>query len=544
MKIPILAFFVLSIQLSISQSYVINEENTSQKQFVPNDKTYIFEDIDGNLTFKEVAGPAFRNQFSPRRPDSEYQETSNIWIRLTIHNATNSRKDLVIYSNDWDVQFFSLDDIDGNLFPDPQGVLVKTYNNRLYSGEDADGKIRDYIDPDVTKTYYIKTKGFLDGLAFKDFDFVAISDRKIADTNALFDLWSIGIYTGILLLILFGNFYLMVTAFKTSYLFYALYSFCHLFFFTGYYQIPTLFSFQWPFSHSLFLPMTAILYLTFIHSYLSLAASKKWVSFLFIGYMILGGLAISVLLYLNLTNMVSYYKLLPLVNKINFFSIFLGTLLLIKVPGKLKYFVFAGTLFILIGASATWITQYENAYAQTFFYSIAGNALEKITFLFAIFYLHNQEQTASQTKLMDTQKQLELRQQQLKNFYNSIKEKNRLIETFEKQIAQSKANQSQKQEYIKKLTNSIILTEEDWDNFKTVFEEVYPNFFFTLKEGYSQITQAEIRLIAMLKLKLNNKEIGAMLGISPESVVKTKYRLKKKLAETRQGNLNSFLEEF
>ena len=220
-----------------------------------------------------------------------------------------------------------------------------------------------------------------------------------------------------------------------------------------------------------------------------------------------------------------------------------GTLLLIKIPGKLKYFVFLGSVFIIFGATLTWITQYHNAYAQTFFYSFAGNALEKITFLFGIFYLHNREQNASRIKLMNAQKQLELSQQQLTNFSNSIKEKNRLIETFEAQMEQSKDNQTQKQEYIKQLTNSIILTEADWDNFKSIFEEVYPNFFFMLKQDYPQITQAEIRLIAMLKLNLNNKEIGGMLGISPESVIKTKYRLKKKLAESEQGDLASLLEE-
>ena len=543
LKIPILSIWILSFQLAFSQNYLIKEESTLEKHFIPDGNVFIYEDVEADMTFKEVAHPDFQHNFSQRSPGYEYQGEGHIWIRFTVNNTTGQRKDLIFYSNDWDVQFFSQDDTQSDFFSYPQGVLTKTYNNRLYSGEDADGKIVDDIGPNRTKTYYIKTKGFLYGLAFKDFDFVAVSDQRSNRTGALFDLWSIGIYTGVLVLILFGNFYLLGSAFKKSYLLYALYSLCHLFFFTGYYQIPTLFSFQWPFSHSLFLPMTAVLYMAFIHSYLSLTNSHRWLSYLFKGYIVLGSLAIIALLYLNLTDMLGYYRMLPMVNKINFFSIFLGTLLLIKIPGNLKYFVFVGTLFILIGALATWITQYDNAYAQTFFYSIAGNALEKITFLFAIFYLHNQEQTASRVQLMNAQKQLELRQQQLRNFSDSIKEKNRLIEVFEKQVAQSKVHQSQKQEYIKQLTNSIILTEEDWDSFKTLFEEVYPDFFFMLKQDYPQITKAEIRLMAMLKLNLKNKEIGAMLGISPESVVKTKYRLKKKLAETEQGDLTSLLEE-
>ncbi|RIV70768.1 7TM-DISM domain-containing protein [Flagellimonas aequoris] len=535
--------FLAILQFGHSQSFVVDNEPLGQKKFLDDEQVFIYQDPEGELTFEAIAHPSFQNNFKPRSQFKDYSSTGILWLRFTIKNNTDQRKDLVFYANDWDVQFFTLDKTNVPIFAQPQGVLVKTYNDHLYSGEDADGKIADDIMPYSSKTYYVKTKGILKELAFKDYDFIAVSDRQSADSRALFDLWSIGIYAGVLLLILFGDFYLMVTAYKRSYLFYALYSSCHLFFFTGYYQIPTLFSFQWPFSHSLFLPITAILYLAFIHSYLSLSTVNKLISRLFRIYIFLGSLVILILFYLNLTDMVAYYKLLPLANKVNLFSILVGTLLLIKIPGKLKYFVFLGSVFIIFGATLTWITQYHNAYAQTFFYSFAGNALEKITFLFGIFYLHNREQNASRIKLMNAQKQLELSQQQLTNFSNSIKEKNRLIETFEAQMEQSKDNQTQKQEYIKQLTNSIILTEADWDNFKSIFEEVYPNFFFMLKQDYPQITQAEIRLIAMLKLNLNNKEIGGMLGISPESVIKTKYRLKKKLAESEQGDLASLLEE-
>ena len=537
-----LLLFVFSLaKVTYAQNYIL-EPSITDKVFLENHQLYIFQDISAQKSFSEISTDYFQHHFIPKSDTISYNSDANIWLRFTIENNLDVRRDFVLFTNDWDVQFFTKTKAN-HYFATQQGVLPNRFNNKLYSGENADGKIQDYLLPHTQRTYYIKMPGVLNDISFKSFDFVYISDSDVVKEKALFDLWSSSIYVGVLFLVLLANFYLIVTAFKRSYVFYAFYSISHVLFFTGYYQIPTLLSFSWPIPHSIFLPITASLYLLFVHSYLSIAKHNKIVSIIFKSYIIFAVISVIILFYLGVTDMVTYYSLLPKINITNLAFLVVSTFLILVIPGRFKYFILLGTSFIIIGATITWVTQYNDAMTQTFSYSVAGNAIEKIIFLFGIFYLHNQERIATQNKLLFAQRQLELSTQQLTNFSNSIREKNRLIETFEEQIQKSTNSLPQKEENLKQLTKSIILTDDDWKDFRKLYEEVHPNFFYTLKQKYPKLTNAEIRMIALLKLHLSNKEIAGMLGINSDSVVKTKYRLKKKISQTDDLTLDSLIQE-
>ncbi|PKV51442.1 7TM protein involved in diverse intracellular signaling [Aquimarina sp. MAR_2010_214] len=537
-----LFFFLIfcCIVSGYAQKYQLTND-VLEKEYLDNSVLFIYEDVTTNLSFEQISAENFQHHFVPKQNGYAYDSSGTIWLKFTIENTSDARRDFVVFSNDWDVQFFTKNK-GNNFFTAPQGVLPNSFNNKLYTGENADGKILDYLLPNTSRTYYIKMPGALYNVSFKSFDFVYISDRAVVKEKALFDLWTSSIYVGVLFLVLLANFYLMITAFKKSYIFYAFYSISHVLFFTGYYQIPTLLSFTWPITHSIFLPITSSLYLLFVHEYLSIEKHSRVVSIIFKSYIICTILSVIVLFYLCLTDMVTYYHVLPKVNITNLTFLLVSSFLIMVIPGKFKYFILLGTLFIAIGATFTWITQYNDAMVQTFSYSIAGNAIEKIVFLFGIFYLHNQEQNAARVKLLSAQKQLELSKQQLKNFSNSIREKNKLIETFEQQIEASTNTLPQKEENLQQLTKSIILTEEDWVGFKKLYEEVHPNFFYILKSKYPTLTNAEIRMIALLKLHLSNKEIAGMLGINSNSVVKTKYRLRKKISDEEDIDIDTVIE--
>jgi len=48
-------------------------------------------------------------------------------------------------------------------------------------------------------------------------------------------------------------------------------------------------------------------------------------------------------------------------------------------------------------------------------------------------------------------------------------------------------------------------------------------------------------LAAFLRMNLTTKEIAATLNVLPDSILKSKYRLKKKLELDKETNLTSFL---
>ncbi|TMM57240.1 tetratricopeptide repeat protein [Maribacter algarum] len=84
-------------------------------------------------------------------------------------------------------------------------------------------------------------------------------------------------------------------------------------------------------------------------------------------------------------------------------------------------------------------------------------------------------------------------------------------------------------------------SDKDWEVFKTYFAEVHNDFDQKLKTLYTDISEKEIRLAAFLRMNLTTKEIAATLNVLPDSILKSKYRLKKKLNLDKETDLTSFL---
>ena len=84
-------------------------------------------------------------------------------------------------------------------------------------------------------------------------------------------------------------------------------------------------------------------------------------------------------------------------------------------------------------------------------------------------------------------------------------------------------------------------SDKDWETFKSYFSEVHNDFDQKLKTIYADISEKEIRLAAFLRMNLTTKEIAATMNVLPDSILKSKYRLKKKLGLDKEMDLTSFL---
>jgi len=80
-----------------------------------------------------------------------------------------------------------------------------------------------------------------------------------------------------------------------------------------------------------------------------------------------------------------------------------------------------------------------------------------------------------------------------------------------------------------KMMQAHIMTDENWAEFKKLFSRVYTTFFYNLRNAYHNLSGTDVRLLALIKLKLNNREISGMLGITVDGVKKAKQRLRKKM---------------
>ncbi|MEO6668366.1 MAG: tetratricopeptide repeat protein [Ferruginibacter sp.] len=154
--------------------------------------------------------------------------------------------------------------------------------------------------------------------------------------------------------------------------------------------------------------------------------------------------------------------------------------------------------------------------------------------------MHREEQFLKEKQLAETE--LNNASTQLNDFTKSIIEKNELLEIATLKIEQLNSAYKELQDQkpgdrsskiddhsLKLLQESVLLTDEHWKNFTQLFEKVYPGFFFRLKEKLPGLSPAETRLVALTKLKLNNKEMAAMLGVGTDAIRQSKSRFRKKL---------------
>jgi DNA-binding CsgD family transcriptional regulator len=119
-------------------------------------------------------------------------------------------------------------------------------------------------------------------------------------------------------------------------------------------------------------------------------------------------------------------------------------------------------------------------------------------------------------------------QTQMKMFTENIIEKTNLVEKLEQELKGREASEG-RQAIIAEISQQTILTEDDWLKFKTLFEKIHPRFFIKLKDGSPDITLAEQRMAALIRLNLTTRQMASMLGISVDSVHKTRQRLRQRL---------------
>jgi DNA-directed RNA polymerase specialized sigma24 family protein len=95
----------------------------------------------------------------------------------------------------------------------------------------------------------------------------------------------------------------------------------------------------------------------------------------------------------------------------------------------------------------------------------------------------------------------------------------------------------EQQAIIEELSQQTILKEEEWIKFRSLFEKIYPGFFRKLKERASDISLAEQRMAALIRLQLTTRQAASILGVSVDSVHKTRQRLRQRLRADQETSL-------
>jgi tetratricopeptide (TPR) repeat protein len=143
--------------------------------------------------------------------------------------------------------------------------------------------------------------------------------------------------------------------------------------------------------------------------------------------------------------------------------------------------------------------------------------------------------------------EIEFKSKELTNFTLNLIQKNNFLEELKEYIHELRAtadeNVSQRLHALLQKINHSFRLDKDWETFKKHFEHVNESFFQKLRLRYPELSSQELKLCALAKLDLSNKEIASILGIGVDSVKVARSRLRKKLNIQTDQRISNFLAQ-
>jgi DNA-binding CsgD family transcriptional regulator len=161
---------------------------------------------------------------------------------------------------------------------------------------------------------------------------------------------------------------------------------------------------------------------------------------------------------------------------------------------------------------------------------------------------YNRNKRVVADKFIKLKEELNRKNVEISSYTLNFIQKNEIMEELKNQInelrKQSDPTTNLRLTRINRMVDETFRSEDEWETFRLTFEQMHNGFFSTLKQSFPEITNAELKLCALLRLNMNLKESAKILGISPDSVKTARYRLRKKFGLITNENLVDFLIKF
>jgi DNA-binding CsgD family transcriptional regulator len=122
-----------------------------------------------------------------------------------------------------------------------------------------------------------------------------------------------------------------------------------------------------------------------------------------------------------------------------------------------------------------------------------------------------------------------------------IEQKDELLQTVQKKIGASASDQT----FVRQINNIIDQNKKTDDAFaanRADFDAVRPEFFEQLRlKSNDTLSRLDLKHCAYISIGLTNKEIAQRLAVAPKSILMSRYRIKIKLALSKEEDLDEFI---
>ncbi|MBK6759560.1 MAG: tetratricopeptide repeat protein [Ignavibacteria bacterium] len=139
---------------------------------------------------------------------------------------------------------------------------------------------------------------------------------------------------------------------------------------------------------------------------------------------------------------------------------------------------------------------------------------------------------------------MEVRSQELASMAMRLVGKNAFLQRLRKQISAHTEQHPDLRDVVKDVLREIntdLRDDNEWVRFEEKFEHLHQDFLTKLSQSYPKLTPTELKVCAMLKINLSNKEIAGLLSVSLRNVESHRYSIRKKLGLASDVNLTAVL---
>jgi tetratricopeptide (TPR) repeat protein/DNA-binding CsgD family transcriptional regulator len=143
--------------------------------------------------------------------------------------------------------------------------------------------------------------------------------------------------------------------------------------------------------------------------------------------------------------------------------------------------------------------------------------------------------------------QLDTRSRELSSHILHLIQKNEVMEEVRTGLHEAIRDERRDQKkQLRQLLNKINFSfaqDDYWNEFRLIFDKVHAQFFTTIKAQSPDLTPAEIRLLALVKMELASADMAKLLGVTVDSLRVMRYRVKKKLHIDTGDSLQQYVRQ-
>lgn len=172
----------------------------------------------------------------------------------------------------------------------------------------------------------------------------------------------------------------------------------------------------------------------------------------------------------------------------------------------------------------------------------SGIALIAVSIAGLCFFIYRnkknrEQQLLHEAELKDAAYQIDFKHRELAHKAINLSQKEQIFVNIKQQLENVKIENTRGKETLLGVLSEIDLQlkQNAMEDFEKYFIEIHPEFYNNLKYKYTELTQTELRVCALIKLNLNSKEIADLTHKTIRSVEATRASIRKKMGLAKEN---------